>query len=530
VGTKLFLKIISTIGSLTFLSRILGYFRDLLIARLLGASFISDAFFVSFKLPNLFRRLFAEGAMNSAFIPVISGIKVKYGISKSNQFLSQVLSIIFSILLPFLIIFEIFMPFIISMVAPGFEENFQKFQLTVELSRITFPFLLFICLSSLIGGYLNTMSKFAAMAFIPVILNLSMLTALLSSDFFSSNQETISMHLAFSISFAGLVQLIWLIYNLKKNNVKLKLNDFTFFNFSNLSEDAKKLLYLFIPAALGNGVYQLNLLIDMILASTLPDGSISYLYFADRVNQLPLGVIGIALSTALLPILSKQIKEKAFDEASKSSNYCLQIGIIFSIPASIGLIFLSDLITNVLFVRGEFTINNAKLTSDALKAFCIGLPAFIFVKILAVSFFSREDTKTPVYVAIIAMIINLTLNLILIKSYLHVGLAIATSISSWFNFLILLFLSNKKKFITLHAETFKVLLKSILASGIMGFIIYYILSNYFLEVQINNHFNEQILLVLGLIIFGSFIYLILLYFLKAFYLFNFRLGEKNQTK
>ena len=222
----MFIRIISIVGSLTFLSRILGYSRDLLIARILGAGIVSDAFFVSFKLPNLFRRLFAEGAMNSAFVPVLSGIKVKEGMEKANYFLSEILTIIFSFLFPFIVIFEIFMPLIIDLVAPGFENMSSKFELTVHLSRLTFPFLLFICMTSLIGGYLNTMSKFAAMAFTPVILNILMILSLFFSVYNSSDQELTSKYLAISISLAGIIQFVWLIYNLKKNNFGIKLNFF----------------------------------------------------------------------------------------------------------------------------------------------------------------------------------------------------------------------------------------------------------------------------------------------------------------
>lgn len=302
----MFLKIFSIIGSLTFLSRLLGYFRDFFIAKLLGAGLVSDAFFVSFKLPNLFRRLFAEGSLNSAFIPILTGIKEKKGKIEASKFLSEIFSLTLIILLLLVIIFEILMPLIISFIAPGFGENPDKYELTINLSRLTFPFLLFICLSSLIGGFLNTIGKFAAMAFIPVILNLSMLSVLF---FFSVNYDSkqmISIFLSASISIAGIIQLVWLFINLKKNHVNLYIK---FRNLFKISPDIKKLIILFLPAVIGNGVYQLNLVIDMVLASTLVNGSISFLYFADRVTQLPLGVIGIALSTALLPILSTQIKK-----------------------------------------------------------------------------------------------------------------------------------------------------------------------------------------------------------------------------
>ena len=494
-------------------------------ALVLGAGYISDSFFVAFKLPNLFRRLFAEGAMNSAFIPIISGIKEKNGKEVAEDFLSEMFSIIFSFLFFFVIIFEIFMPLIIYIVAPGFEENSTKLLLTIELSRLTFPFLLFICLSSLIGGYLNTMSKFAAMAFTPVILNLSMLIVLFLSISNSDNQEITSRFLASSISIAGVVQLIWLVYNLKVNKIDLKFNFLTLKKVFSISIEAKKLFSLFLPAAIGNGVYQINLLIDMILASTLPDGSISYLYFADRINQLPLGVLGIALSTALLPILSKQIKKKQKSDAIETINHCLQIAIVFSMPAAAGLMLLSEPIVNVLFVRGEFTLNDALLTSHALIALCIGLPAFIFVKIFAISFFAREDTQTPVYIAILAMLINLVLNLILIQKYLHVGLALATSISSWFNCLLLYFFLRKNKFYYLRRDIIITLLKTIFSSILMIVSIKYILlENLTRFIEIEN-LNESFIILSMAILFGSFIYIILIYLLGIGNFLKFSKGD-----
>ena len=524
------IKIISVIGSLTFLSRIFGYIRDLLIARFLGAGLISDSFFVAFKLPNLFRRLFAEGAMNSAFIPVLSGIMVRQGQDKSIKFLSKIISLAFIILFPLLIIFEIFMPFVINLIAPGFFDEQSKYQLTIELARLTMPFLLFISLSSLIGGFLNTINKFAAMAVTPVILNLTMICIFL---IFANNSEInslkLSQYLAFSISLAGLLQLIWLIINLSKNGYFLKIN--VFFNKKNFKKDkdTKNFFRLFFPAILGNGVYQLNLLIDMILASGLKDGSISYLYYADRINQLPLGVLGISLSTAMLPLLSKFVKEKKTNKVVETTNECLQLCFFISIPASFGIFAISYDLIEFLFVRGEFFIEDARMTSQALGAFCFGLPAFILVKILAVICFSREDTKTPVYIAFFAMLVNLVLNLILIDILFHVGLAVATTISSWFNAIMLYLYLKKRNFISLSNETINLFFKSFVSSFAMFVAIKLFSQNLNIGIFFENIFINQLVNLICLILTGIIIYILSMYFLKSSYLKQLR-GKYSREK
>ena len=331
-------KIVSIVGSLTFFSRILGYIRDLLIARVIGAGMISDCFFVAFKLPNLFRRLFGEGAMNAAFIPVISGIKSKSGLGRSDKFFSDIFSLLLIFLIFFVIIAEICMPLIITLIAPGFIFNDSKFLLAVDLSRLAFPFVLFICLTSLMGAYMNTLGKFASMAITPIILNLTLIFALII--FFNvDNEILISRSLSLTISIAGLFQLIWMYFIIRRNQRILSVNLFSISNIYKRKE-VKNFLVLLTPAIIGNGAYQINLLIDMILASTLPDGSISYLYYADRINQLPLGVLGIAISTALLPVLSLQMKEKKSKKANWTISSAIKIGIFLSFPAFIGLLIL----------------------------------------------------------------------------------------------------------------------------------------------------------------------------------------------
>ena len=503
-------KIISIVGSLTFLSRILGYFRDLLIARVIGAGLISDCFFVAFKLPNLFRRILGEGAMNAAFIPVVSGVRTKSGNKSADVFFSNIFSFLLVALLAFVLILEIFMPLIITLIAPGFSDNPEKFNHSINLTRLTFPFVLFICLTSLMGAYLNTLGKFASMAVTPIILNLSLIFTLLIF-FKSENLFLISSTLSFVVSIAGIIQVIWMYYNIRRNKSKLSIN-FSFFKTFKRDKEITKFFKLLLPAILGNGAYQINLLIDMILASTLPDGSISFLYYADRVNQLPLGVLGIAIGTALLPVLSSQVKKNQKKEAEKSISKAIKFGILFSIPAFFGLLIFSENIISFLFFRGAFEYKDVQATSSALMALCCGLPAFIMIKILVIPFFANEDTKTPIKISLFCMSINLILNLILIREFLHVGLAISTSVSAWINFILLFYILNKNLNYSFDISIFKVFLKVSLASLTMSYIV---LKTY--EFMINNFemytlYNTNFILILC-IIFGIIIYSVLMYFL-----------------
>ena len=503
-------KIISIVGSLTFLSRILGYFRDLLIARVIGAGLISDCFFVAFKLPNLFRRILGEGAMNAAFIPVVSGVRTKSGNKSADVFFSNIFSFLLVALLAFVLILEILMPLIITLIAPGFSDNPEKFNHSINLTRLTFPFVLFICLTSLMGAYLNTLGKFASMAVTPIILNLSLIFTLLIF-FKSENLFLISSTLSFVVSIAGIIQVIWMYYNIRRNKSKLSIN-FSFFKTFKRDKEITKFFKLLLPAILGNGAYQINLLIDMILASTLPDGSISFLYYADRVNQLPLGVLGIAIGTALLPVLSSQVKKNQKKEAEKSISKAIKFGILFSIPAFFGLLIFSENIISFLFFRGAFEYKDVQATSSALIALCCGLPAFIMIKILVIPFFANEDTKTPIKISLFCMSINLILNLILIREFLHVGLAISTSVSAWINFILLFYILNKNLNYSFDISIFKVFLKVSLASLTMSYIV---LKTY--EFMINNFemytlYNTNFILILC-IIFGIIIYSALMYFL-----------------
>ena len=418
------LRSITTVGGYTMISRVLGFARDILIANILGASAVADAFFVAFKYPNFFRRLFAEGAFNAAFVPLFSGLLATGGRSEAKAFAEGTFAVLSCALLFVVAAFEIAMPWAMYAIAPGFAADPEKFQLAVTLTRITFPYLLFISLVSLMGGVLNSLDRFAAAAATPIILNVSLITALIGLARFT---DTPGHALAWGVAAAGIAQFLWLYLVLHGAGMGLK------FRRPRLTPKVRRLLKLMVPGAIGAGVVQINLLVDVLIASFLPSGSISYLYFADRVNQLPLGVIGVGVGTALLPLLSRQIRSEEAAAALDSQNRALEIALLLTIPAAAALMVISGPVILVLFGRGAFAAPEVEAASMALAAYAAGLPAYVLIKVLTPGYFAREDTVTPVKIASICVVVNLVLNLVLMGPFAHVGIAVATAIAAWIN-------------------------------------------------------------------------------------------------
>ncbi|HAQ33192.1 MAG TPA: murein biosynthesis integral membrane protein MurJ [Rhodospirillaceae bacterium] len=454
-----FLRNIATVGGLTLVSRVLGFLRDILIAAFLGAGPIADAFFVAFKLPNFFRRLFAEGAFSAAFIPIFSGELAQHGRERAMVFAAQASSVLLWVLLGLVLLFEIAMPWFMYVLAPGFAEDQEKFTLAVDFSRITFPYILFISLVSLQGGVLNTLDRFAAMAATPILLNLCLITALAG---FARAAATPGHALAWGVAAAGVVQLVWLMAALRREGVVLRLPR------PRLTTEIRRLLTLFFPVALGAGVYQVNLVIDVIIASLLPTGSISFLYYADRVNQLPLGVVGIAVGTALLPLLSRQVKNGEGEAALESQNRAIEYALFFALPAAAALMTMSLPVVTVLFERGAFSAADALATARALAAFAIGLPAYVLVKVLAPGYFAREDTRTPIQIGVVAMMLNVVLSLILMAFLAHVGLALATATSAWFNAVMLAQGLKKRGHLAMDAQLRRRVARMLLCSAVLA--------------------------------------------------------------
>ncbi len=418
------LRSIVTVGSLTMVSRILGFIRDILIAAIVGVGPVADAFIVAFKLPNFFRRLFAEGAFSAAFVPLFTQRMVAEGKDVAREFAQEVLSIALITLLILVTLLQVAMPWAMHGIAPGFTDDPYRFDLAVTLAQITFPYLLFISLASQLSGILNALGRFAAAAAAPIVLNLFLIAAMLG---LAPYLETPGHALAWGVAAAGVAQFLGLVFACHRAGFALRLPR------PRLTPRVRQFLILMAPGVIGAGVYQINLLIDIVIASLLPQGSVSFLYFADRINQLPLGVVGVAVGTALLPLLSRQIREGKVSEAADSMNRAAEFALLLTIPAAAALLVVPELVVGALFERGAFGAAETAATAAALAAYAAGLPAFVLVKVLAPGFFARGDTITPVKVAAVCVVLNIGLNLLLMGPFLHVGIALATTISSWVN-------------------------------------------------------------------------------------------------
>lgn len=421
-------KAMATVAGLTGLSRIFGFIRDIMTAAILGAGPIADAFFVALKLPNFFRRVTAEGAFSVSFIPLYSERLETEGAEKADDFASNAFAVMVSVLVPFTVLAMVAMPLIIMGIAPGFQDDPIRYELAIELSRITFSYLLLMSLSALMGGVLNATNRFAPFAAAPVFFNLCLIIGLAVSI----GREGIVGHaLAWSVFAAGIVQFIWLLYCVKKAGIGLQLRK------PALTADIKKLFALMGPGVLGAGVVHVNLFADLIIASFLPEGSISYLYYADRLNQLPLGMVGIAVGTALLPLLSKAVAGAQKEEAANLFNRALEVCFLFSLPAAVAFMAIGPELVAGLFQRGEFSAADAKVTGYVLTGYALGLPAYIASKVFSTVFWSHQDTMTPVKISIAVTISNIVLALILIQFIGVVGIAASTGIVGWMQFLLM---------------------------------------------------------------------------------------------
>ncbi len=450
---------IFNIGFLTMLSRVSGFVRDVCISAFLGAGPVTDAFFVALKMPNLFRRLFAEGAFSVSFVPIYSGYLAQEKFDEAADFAGKSFSLLALFLIPFTILMTIFMPEVLHVTAPGFLDEPEKFAMAVEFSRITFIYLLFIAIVAFMGSLLNSHHFFGPFAASSIFFNITIVVGLFIGIHMGWMEGTA---MSWSLSISGVVQVLWMVYHCLRHKIVIKFQKPSF------SPEIKRLLKLMGPGALGTGVMQINIFVDTILASLLPSGAISYLFYADRLNQLPLGIIGVAMGTALLPYLSQSHAKGEKAEMSQYIDESLLYGLVLSLPAAVALIAIPETILLVLFERGEFTSYDTTQTAKAVLAYAIGIPAYVLSKVYAATCFARSDTKTPVIIATIVAVANVVLAYSMIYVLGHMGIALATGIVAWMNVFLLSWALKKKMGYQISWPVKKKLFLVFLSAFIMG--------------------------------------------------------------
>lgn len=489
-----------TVSFYISISRIFGFIRDILIAQYVGVSVVSDVFFAAFRLPNFFRRVFAEGAFNSAFVPIfVEKLQDREASKKDGKighellFVRNVFSFLFYALLIFTIIFQIFMPFFMKILFPGFFLDPDKSSLLISFSRITIFYLIFISLVSLLSGVLNSLGKFAVPASAPIILNATLIASIF---IFYPLVPNYGYALSWGVFVAGILQFIWLFFFTAKAGFLL------YPKMPKVNKDIKKFFKKLVPGIVGANVMQINLLVDSIFASMIA-GAMSYLYYADRINQLPLAMIGIAIGIALLPTLSRKIKAGQNSEAIKVQNLALEVGLILVIPATLALSCLSFPIISTLFERGAFDSKQSYFVSQALKFYALGLPAYVLVKVMEPSFFSRGDTKTPMKIAIVCLINNAAFNVIFfLNDFGYIGIVLSSVISSYLNLTLLITKLIRKKHFYFESDFLRKLILILIPSLIMT-IVLVTLSTYFNGNEALNKIIELIIMITsGLLIYG----------------------------
>jgi len=459
------IKAMVTVGGLTMASRVAGFVRDLLTARILGAGPIADAFFVALKLPNFFRRVTAEGAFSVSFVPLYTHVEEKEGQAAAKEFARNAMGVMTGILLPFTILSIAAMPFVILFLAPGFGEGTLRHDMAILFSRITFPYLLLMSVTALIGGVLNAHDRFAPFAAAPIFFNLTMVGCLLLTNIFF---PTAGHALAWGVSVAGVVQLIWIwVCAARAGMIFIP-------TWPKFDAHIKRLFKLMVPGIIGAGVVQINLFADVIVASFLPEGAVSHLYYADRLNQLPLGTVGIAIGTALLPMLSRAVVAEKEGEVESLFNRALEASFLFALPAAVALGVAAWPIIAGLFQQGAFTAGDSRMTAYVLTGYALGLPAYVAGKVLATACYARQDTKTPVMVAAVSVGVNIVLSLTFVFA-LHMGamgVALATGIAGWVQIVMLWRILTVRRHVHFDARFRFVMPRVILASCLMGIVVY----------------------------------------------------------
>ncbi|WP_157014197.1 murein biosynthesis integral membrane protein MurJ [Mesorhizobium xinjiangense] len=461
-------KKFASVASGTMASRIFGFAREALIGAALGAGPVADAFYAAFRFPNLFRRLFAEGAFNTAFIPLFAKELEGDGMAGARRFAEEVLSVLVTSLLVLTALALIVMPFLVgTVIAPKFADTPEKFDLTVLLTRIMFPYLFCMSLVAMLSGILNSMRRYFLAAAVPVLLNIILILVLVAALGAGVEQRTTGVWMAWGVLVSGVAQLAFLVWGVRREGFSMRPAR------PRLTPAVKRLLVLMGPALLTGGVTQINLLVGQIIASA-QDGAIALLNYADRINQLPLGVIGIAIGVVLLPELARSLKAGDEADAQHLQNRSLEFALGLALPAAVGLMVMPAPIVALLYQRGAFSAETTALTAAALAAFASGLPAYVLIKVFQPGFFAREDMKTPMWFSIVAVVVNIVGSLALFPFYGHVGLAAATSASAWINFALLSATLWRRDAFRPSAATLRRVALIVLASAVMGVLVWWL--------------------------------------------------------
>ena len=502
------IKSTGTFSFFTIISRLLGYIRDILIAVFLGAGPLADAFFVAFRIPNTFRRLFSEGTFNAAFVPSYSSINNK---KKSENFANNIFSLLILGLLSLVFLIEIFMPIFVFLIAPGFEGDNSKMELAITLTRITFPFLLFVSLASFLSAILNSHNKFAAASAAPIILNIFLILVLI---FGKMLDDQLVYYLSYAVTISGITQFIFLYFFVKKNYKPQ-------FKFSFKIDGKIKLFFKkLLPSIFSSGVTQINILVGTIIAS-FQASAVSYLYYADRIYQINLAIAGIAIGTVILPQLSKHVQNKKKEKIHLIQNKALELSLFLSIPAAIALLIASEEIISSLFGYGSFDQESVKKSAQALFYFGLGLPAFSLIKIFSTFFFARHETKIPFYISLISVLLNIFISIIFFKEIGFLIIPMATTISSWFNAISLFIILKNKKLFNFNLIFINRFIRILIVSFVMGISFNYLI-NFFSDKFIYEEALKSVYLI-SLVIFGFTFYILLAILIKAFKISDIRL-------
>jgi putative peptidoglycan lipid II flippase len=452
-----------TVGGLTLVSRVTGFLRDIMLAAVLGAGPVADAFFVALRLPNHFRAIFAEGAFNAAFVPAYARVREQGGPDPARLFADRIFTMLFASQVVLLVLALVFTPGVIDLLAPGLRGDTTRYPLAVELTRITFPYLLLITIVTLYGGMLNTLHRFAAAAAAPILLNLSMMAALALAAFF----PTVGHAAAWGVLIAGVLEALLLLADASRAGIVAR------FRWPQIDDDIRKFFRALGPATVGSAGVQLALFADTVIATFLATGAISALYYADRLNQLPIGVIGIAIGTVLLPDMARKIAAGDEAGASEAQNRAFELTLLLSVPCVVAFLIVPDLIMRALFQRGAFTAADAQAAGATLSAYAIGLIPFVLIRSATATFFARGDTATPVKASLIAAAVNIAFKIALMGPLAQVGLALATAIGAWINLVLVLWFAIRADLLRVDARLNRSLLILAACGAVLALFLWY---------------------------------------------------------